>query len=104
MCVFIRPNTLLLCIFLFCILLLYRSDSPVEVQIRILLTDKHRKSCQKCKYRQSHLDFLKNEYSVSLLLEKQLASQNMFVVRYNLTVGVISQKYQELSMQVATCE
>ena len=36
---FIRPNTLLLCIFLFCILLLYRADSQVEVQIRILLQD-----------------------------------------------------------------
>jgi hypothetical protein len=39
MCVlyFIRPNTLLLCIFLFCIFLLYGADSQVEVQIRILL-------------------------------------------------------------------
>ena len=34
---FIRPNTLLLCIFLFCIFLLYRTDPQVEVQIRILL-------------------------------------------------------------------
>jgi hypothetical protein len=66
MCVFIRPNTLLLCIFLFCIFLMYRSDLPVEVQIRILLKDKHRKSCQKCKHWQSHLDFLKNDYSISL--------------------------------------
>ncbi len=44
MCVFIRPNTLLLCIFLFCIFLLYRTDPQVEVQIRILLKDKYRKS------------------------------------------------------------
>jgi hypothetical protein len=33
MCVFIRPNTLLLCIFLFCIFLLYRADLQVEVQM-----------------------------------------------------------------------
>jgi hypothetical protein len=32
---FVRPNTLLLCIFLFCIFLLYRTDPQVEVQIRI---------------------------------------------------------------------
>ncbi len=36
-CFFIRPNTLLLCISLFCILLLYRTDPQVEVHIRILL-------------------------------------------------------------------
>jgi hypothetical protein len=34
------------------------------------------------------------------ILEKQLTSQNMFVVRYSLTVVIVSQKYQELSMQV----
>ncbi len=34
------------------------------------------------------------------ILEKQLASQNMFVKRYSLTVAIVSQKYQELSMQV----
>ncbi len=38
---FARPNTLLLCIFLFCIFLLYHTDSQVEVQIRILLKDKY---------------------------------------------------------------
>ncbi len=63
---FIRPNTLLLCIFLFCISLLYHADPQVEVQIRILLKDKYRKSCQKCKHRQSHFDFLNNAYWVSL--------------------------------------
>jgi hypothetical protein len=36
-CFFIRPNTLLLCIFLFCIFLLYRTDPQVELHIRILL-------------------------------------------------------------------
>ncbi len=67
-CVFIRPNTLLLCNFLFCIFLLYRADLHVEVQIRILLKDKYRISCQKCKHWQSHFDFLKNAYSLSLYL------------------------------------
>ncbi len=43
---FVRPNTLLLCIFLFCIFLLYRTDPQVEVQIRILPKDKYVKLCQ----------------------------------------------------------
>ncbi len=43
---FVRPNTLLLCIFLFCTFLLYCKDPQVEVQIRILLKDKYVKSCQ----------------------------------------------------------
>ncbi len=43
---FLRPNTLLLSVFLFCIFLLYRTDQQVEVQIRILLEDKYVKSCQ----------------------------------------------------------
>ncbi len=63
---FIQPNTLLLCIFLFCIFLLYHADLEVEVQIKILLKEKYWKSCQKCKHRQSHFDFLNNAYWVSL--------------------------------------
>jgi hypothetical protein len=70
-CVYlIRPNTLLFCIFLFCIFLLYRADSQVEVQIRILLKDKYRKLCQKCEHRQSHFDFMKNAYWVSFFKRK----------------------------------
>ncbi len=42
---FERPNTLLLCIFLFWIFLLYCTDSQVELQIRILLKNKYVKSC-----------------------------------------------------------
>jgi hypothetical protein len=38
------------------------------------------------------------------ILEKQLANQNMFVLRYSLTVMIVSQKYRELSMQVKYCE
>jgi hypothetical protein len=44
---------------------LYRADSQVEVQIRILLKDKYRKSCQKCKHQQSRYDFLNNAHWVS---------------------------------------
>ena len=65
-CEYIRSNTLLHCNFLFCIFLLYRTDLQVEVQIRILLKDKYRKTCQKCEHRQSHFDFLNNAYWVSL--------------------------------------
>jgi hypothetical protein len=83
---FIRPNTLLLCISLFCIFLLYHTDPQVEVQIRILLRDKYRKSCQKCEHGQSHFDFLKNDYSVSLFLKKQLTSQNIFLVKSELSI------------------
>ncbi len=74
MCVFIRPNTLLLCIFLYWIFLLYHTDLYVEVQIRILLKDKYRKLSQKCEHRQSHFDFLKKAYPV-FFFEKQLASK-----------------------------
>jgi hypothetical protein len=38
------------------------------------------------------------------ILEKQLASQNMFVVRYSHTVAIVSQKYRELSVQVENNE
>ncbi len=38
------------------------------------------------------------------ILVKLLASQNMFVVRYSLTVAIVSQKYRELSMQVENSE
>ncbi len=75
---FIRPNTLLLCIFLFCIFLLYCADPQVEVQIRILLEDKYRKSCQKCKHRQSHFDFLNNAYWVSLFQRNNLLAKICF--------------------------
>jgi hypothetical protein len=34
------------------------------------------------------------------ILERQLTSQNMFVVRYSVTVAIVSQKFRELSMQV----
>ena len=65
-CEYIRSNTCLHCNFLFCIFLLYHTDSQVEVQIRILLKDKYRKSCQKWERRLSHFDFLKIAYPVSL--------------------------------------
>ncbi len=80
MCVFIRPNTFLLCIFLFCVFFLYRTDSHVEVQIRILLKDKYKKSCQKCKHLQSYFDFLKNAYPVSLFLRNNSRAKNIFLL------------------------
>jgi hypothetical protein len=46
--------------------LLYRADPQVEVQIRILLKGKYRKSYQKCKHQQSLFDFLNNAHWVSL--------------------------------------
>ncbi len=46
MCIFHKTNTLLLCIFLFFIFLLYRADPQVEVQIRILLKDEYVNLCQ----------------------------------------------------------
>ncbi len=107
MCVFIRPNTLLLCIFLFCIFLLYHTDLLIEVRIRILLKNKYKNPCQKCKHLQSHFDFLKNAYPVSLFLRNNLrakisfcncVSLSCFVWIYNHTVTIVTQKYQELCL------
>ena len=84
MCVFIRPNTLLLCNFLFCIFLLYRSDLPVEVQIRISLKDKYRKSCQKCDHQQSQFDFLN---WVSLFQRNNSLAQIRFSYNPRLKLG-----------------
>ncbi len=104
MCVFIRPNTLLLCIFLFCIFFLYRTDLHVEVQIRILLKNEYKKSYQKCEHLQSHFDFLKNAYHVSLFLRNNsrakisfcyCVSLSCFVWIYNRTVTIVTQKYWE---------
>ncbi len=74
-CVYKRPNTLLLCIFLFCIFLLYRKDVQVVVQNRILLKDKYRKLCQQCKQQQSHFDLLKNAYPVSLFWRNNMPAK-----------------------------
>ncbi len=89
---FIRPNTLLLCIFLFCIFLLYRADSQVEVQIRILLKDKYVKSCQNADTSNHTLiswtvrfpkhRFKENFYLGFFIKEKQLASQVVFLVNF----------------------
>ncbi len=107
MCVFIIPNTLLLCIFLFCIFLLYRTDSHVEVQIRILLKNKYKKLCKKCEHLESHFDFLKNAYPVSLFLKNNsrakisfcyCVSLSCFVWIYNHTVMIVTQKYRELCL------
>ncbi len=75
----IRPTTLLHCIFLFCIFLLYCADLQFEVQMRILPKDKYRKSCQKCKHRQSHFDFLKN--AIPFLYFRETTRQPKYVCR-----------------------
>ncbi len=91
---FIRPNTLLLCIFLlFCIFILYRADSQVKVQIRILLKVKHRKSCQKMWTPAITLWFPAQCFLGFYILEKQLASQNMFLIRSQLLLFHISFLY-----------
>ncbi len=90
---FIRPNTLLPCIFLFCILILYCTDSQVEVQIRILLEDKYRKSCQQCKHRQSHFDFLNNAYWVSFFKRNNLQAKICFLYDPNFLLLRISFLY-----------
>ncbi len=110
---FIRPNTLLLCIFLFCIFLLYRTDPQVEAWIRLLLKDKYVKLCQKCKHQQSHFVFLNNACWVSLILRNNLLAKIVFSLDPNFLLlcisflyyidlhpysHIISQKYQDLSV------
>jgi hypothetical protein len=62
---FIRSNTLLLCIFLFCIFFLYCTDSQVEVQIRILLKDKYLNT--ESKKISTRVSLLKRNYSLAKL-------------------------------------
>ncbi len=88
---FVRPNTLLLCIFLFCIFLLYRTDPQVEVQIRILLKDKFVKLCQNANTSNHSLiswtirfpehRFKDNFYLGFFIKEKRLASQVVFLIK-----------------------
>ncbi len=87
---FVRPNTLLLCIFLFWIFLLYRTDPQVEVHIRIIL--KKAAIMSKCKHRQSHFDFpntdsKKNSTWVSLLKRNNLLAKLCF--SWNLSIGCL---------------
>ncbi len=79
---FIRPNTLLLCIFLFCIFLLYRPDSQVEVQIRILLKNKYKKMQTPA----ITLWFPEQCLLGYFILAKQLASQNVFLIRSKFSI------------------
>jgi hypothetical protein len=81
---FVRPNTLLLCIFLFCIFLLYRTDPQVEVQIRILLKEaaivSKMQTLAITLWFPEHR-FKENFYLGFLIKEKQLASQVVFLVK-----------------------
>ncbi len=76
---FVRPDTLLLCIFLFCIFLLYRTDPQVEVQIRILL--KETGIVSKTGTPAITLWFHEQCLLGFFILEEQLASQDMFLVK-----------------------
>ncbi len=84
-CVYlVRPITLLLCIFPFCIFLLYRTDPQVEVQVRILLKDKYVKSCQNTNTG-NHImifctQFVRKCVIGFFTLQKQLANQGMFLI------------------------
>jgi hypothetical protein len=81
---FVRPNTLLLCILLFCIFLLYRTDPQVEVQIRIFFKEAAIKSKMWTpaitlwfpKHR-----FKENFYLGFFIKEKYFASQVVFLVK-----------------------
>ncbi len=82
---FIKPNTLLLIIFLFCIFLLYRADPPVEVQIRILLKDKYVKLFKNANTGNPTL-ISWTMFIGFFILEKQLVSQDMFLMRSELSI------------------
>ncbi len=83
---FVRPNTLLLCIFLFCIFLLYCTDPQVEVQIRLLLMEAAIVS--KMQTPAITLWFPEQCLLGFFILEKQLASHNMFLIRSELSITV----------------
>ncbi len=89
---FIRPNTLLLCIFLFCIFLLYRADPPFEAQIRILLRI-NLGHVSKMQTPEITLWFPEQCLLGFFILEKQLASQDTFLVRSKLLLLHISFLY-----------
>ncbi len=81
---FVRPNTCLLCIFLFCIFLLYRTDLQVEVQIRILL--KEAAIVSKMQTPAITLWFPEHRFNENFYLgffikEKRLASQVVLLVK-----------------------
>ncbi len=81
---FIRTNTLLLCIFLFFIFLLYRTDPQVKVQIRILLKEAATVSKMRAPpitlWFPEHR-FKENFYLGFFIKEKRLASQVVFLVK-----------------------
>ncbi len=81
---FVRPNTFLHCIILFCIILLYRTDPQVEVQIRILLKEAaivSKMQTLAITLWFSEHRFKENCYLVFFIEEKWLASQVVFLVK-----------------------
>jgi hypothetical protein len=118
---FVRPNTLLLSIFLFCIFVLYNTDTQVEVQIRVLLKDEYVKSCQNAntgnhtmisctqflrKILIGFLNFTRQPRYVSHVIQSfyYCVSLSCIVWIYSLTVTIVSKKYRELSVQVEISE
>jgi hypothetical protein len=81
---FVRPNTLLLCIFLFCIFLLYCTDPQFEVQIRIILKEAAILSKMQTPaitlWFPEHR-FKENSYLGFYMKEKWLASQVVLLVK-----------------------
>ncbi len=121
---FVRPNTLLLYIFLFCIFLLYHTDPQVEVQIRTLLKNKYVKSCQNANTDNhtmiSCTQFLRN-ILIGFLYFTEITRLPRYVSHkirtfyycvslscilwiYSLTITNIFQKYQDPSVQVEISE
>ncbi len=112
---FLRPNTLLLCICLFCIFLLYHTDPQVEVQIRIFLKNKYVKSCQNANTGNhtliswtmliGFLYFRETTRSPRYVSHKiqtfyYCVSLSCVILIYILTVTIVSQKYWYLSVQI----
>ncbi len=121
---FVRSNTLLLCIFLSYIFCFYRTDLQAEVQIRMLLKDKYAKSCQNANTGNhtmiSCTQFLRKillwfiyftettpqPRYVSHMIQTFCYCISLYCIVwiYNLTVTIVSQKYQELLVQVEISE
>jgi hypothetical protein len=81
---FVRPNTLLLCILLFYIFLLYRTVLQVRVQIRILLKEAAivlKMQTPPITFWFPEHRFKENFYLGFFIKEKQLASQVVFLVK-----------------------
>jgi hypothetical protein len=124
-CVYsIRPDNLLLRIFLICTFLLYCTDPQVEVQIRILLKDKYVKLCQNANtgnhtmisctqfLRKILIGFLNftettrqpRYVSHMILTFYYCISLSCIIWISSFTITFVSQKYPEFSLRVEISE